>query len=61
MVHSVAADGNGFVVIFDGYDTMEEVGKDAIQLHAEEEAGYRGEHRSLLTTTLHVSCYLDAI
>lgn len=32
-----------FVVVFDGYGTQEEVGKDAIQLRmAEDDAGYKG-------------------
>ncbi|KAL4433592.1 hypothetical protein ABPG75_000033 [Micractinium tetrahymenae] len=42
VVDSVTADGNSFVVVFDGYDTTEAVGKDAIQLRAEEEGGYKG-------------------
>ena len=59
MVQSVAADGDGFVVVFDGYDTMEEVGKDAIQLRAEEEGGYRGEHCSLQITSC--LCFLPPV
>ena len=35
--------GGGFLVLFDGYSTQEEVGKDAVQLRSTEEAGgYKG-------------------
>lgn len=38
-----ATAGGGFVVLFDGYGTQEEVGRDAIQLRAaEDEGGYKG-------------------
>jgi hypothetical protein len=43
LVQSATADG-GFVVLFDGYGTSEEVGKDGIQLQTlDDEGGYKGE------------------
>lgn len=43
VVQGVGADG-GFVVLFDGYGTQEEVGKDAVELRpaTDEEGGYKG-------------------
>lgn len=43
MVEAVGSSGT-FVVVFDGYGTREEVGKDAIQLRAADDdaAGYKG-------------------
>lgn len=42
MVDGVSPAG-GFLVVFDGYGTQEEVGKDAIQLRpADDEGGYKG-------------------
>lgn len=56
MVQSVTADGNGFLVEFDEYGTSEEVGKAAIQLRAEDEGAYRGEHSLLKLTSWLRSC-----
>ena len=37
----------GFMVLFEGYGSREEVGRDAVQLRAaEDESGYKGEHVS---------------
>lgn len=47
MVQGVGAKG-GFLVLFDGYGTQEEVGKDAVQLRPaeEDETGYKGGRRA---------------
>ena len=43
MVEAVGASGSSFVVAFEGYESREEVGKDAIQLRvADGDSGYKG-------------------
>ena len=43
MVEAVGTSGRSFVVAFEGYESREEVGKDAIQLRvADGDSGYKG-------------------